>query len=319
MLNPKVGEVVVHSHCPSWGPGKVLLVDGQKVHVYFRDALEEQRGGAIKLLDLRSAALVPYDGPPDPWLERLPSLVRNGRIHSLPRPRLTFVQAVEMFHAMYPGGFADPAYIRDEREYKWSAHVAVGQLGLSMNSEPTAAGAEFVDGLLKALKGLNLLALQERLAFRDGLLGSPGAAEAYRTALTELCASPVPARLHFAALQDAVEALPNRPGTKGARTWPVLTLVPFIARPDIHILLKPDMSKLAADRLAFDLLYESQLNWGTYERLLELAGLLMERLRPFGAADYIDIQSFMWLTAADRAPQPSARAAPEEALPNQSS
>src|SRR4051812_41905241 len=131
MLATKVGDVVVHPLCPAWGPGKVLLLEGQKVHVYFRDALEEQRGGAIKLLDLRTAALVLYDGPPDPWLERLPSLVRNGRIHPLPRPRLTFVQAVEMFHAMYPGGFADPAYIRDEREYKWSAHLAVERLGLS--------------------------------------------------------------------------------------------------------------------------------------------------------------------------------------------
>jgi hypothetical protein len=206
---------------------------------------------------------------------------------------------------MYPGGFADPAYIRDEREYKWSAHLAVERLGLSMNSGPAATGAGFVDALLEALKRLNLLALQERLAFRDGLRANPQAAEAYRSAVTEVCASPVPARSHFAALEQAVAALPNRPGAKTAGTWPVLTLVPFIARPDVHMLLKPEMSQLAADRLAFDLLYESKLNWATYERLLELSGLLMERLRPFGAADFIDIQSFIWLTAANRAPHMS--------------
>jgi hypothetical protein len=74
------------------------------------------------------------------------------------------------------------------------------------------------------------------------------------------------------------------------------------------MLLKPEMSKLAAERLAYDLLYSSPLNWVTYQRLLEMAGLLMERLRPHGAVDLIDVQSFMWLTAVDRAPAKTPKA-----------
>jgi hypothetical protein len=219
----KVDDRVTHPLCPEWGPGRVLLVEGHKVHVYFRDAREVEPGGAIKLLNLQHVTLAPYEGAPDPWLDGLPSLVRNGRVHPLPRARLTFVQAVEMFQAMYPGGFADADYVRDERDYKWKAHLALEKLGLRAGDRPAAGGAEFVDALLQSLKPLNLLALQERLAFKDGLRASPAAAEAYRDAVAAVCSAPTPDRALFETLRSAVSSLPAEPGAKNAGTWPVLT------------------------------------------------------------------------------------------------
>jgi len=48
-------------------------------------------------------------------------------------------------------------------------------------------------------------------------------------------------------------------------------------------------------RLNYDLRYRPELNWETYDRLLEMSRILMERLQPQGARDFIDIQSFIWM------------------------
>jgi hypothetical protein len=65
------------------------------------------------------------------------------------------------------------------------------------------------------------------------------------------------------------------------------------------MLLKPEMTKVCAERLTYDVLYSSQLNWSTYERLLDMSQILLEKLRRYGAVDFIDVQSFMWLTAGE--------------------
>jgi hypothetical protein len=59
--------------------------------------------------------------------------------------------------------------------------------------------------------------------------------------------------------------------------------------------LKPTPTLQAAERLAFDLRYEATPNWVTYERLLVMSDLLIKRLKPLGAKDWIDVQSFMWV------------------------
>jgi hypothetical protein len=35
----------------------------------------------------------------------------------------------------------------------------------------------------------------------------------------------------------------------------------------------------------------------TYKKLMQMGGQLLERLRPLGAQDYIDVQSFIWVIA----------------------
>ena len=62
--------------------------------------------------------------------------------------------------------------------------------------------------------------------------------------------------------------------------------------------LKPEVTKTAAERLGFDLLYTSTPNWGTYSRLLDMSRLLMQSLKPLGARDLIDVQSYIWMTGS---------------------
>lgn len=310
-MDLKIGQIVTHPLCPEWGPGKILLLEDHKARVYFRDVVEVNAGDAVKGLDLRRVTLVPYAGPPDPWLDRLPNLVRNGRIEPLARPRLTFVQALETFLAMFPGGFANPQYILKEDVYKRDAQRALHDLGL--HAKPVTATSDFVPGLLKALGKLNLLSLQERLAFKEGLEADASSAAAYREALFDVCSAAGPDRRRFEALSAAVAALPVKPGGHPVKTWPILTLVPFIARPDRQMFVKPVMTQLVAGRLAYDILYSSAFNWPTYERVLEMGALVLEHLRPHGAVDFIDVQSFMWLTTAT--PTPSKARGPKGALP----
>jgi hypothetical protein len=63
------------------------------------------------------------------------------------------------------------------------------------------------------------------------------------------------------------------------------------------MILKPEIIQACAERLLFELNYKPDLNWLTYQKLLEMAGLLMQRLSTLGAQDMIDVQSFIWVIA----------------------
>jgi len=73
---------------------------------------------------------------------------------------------------------------------------------------------------------------------------------------------------------------------------------PIWAQPDRFMFLKPEVTQQCAARLTFDLAYSSDLNWPTYERLLVMSARLLEILRPYGASDFIDVQSFIWVIGA---------------------
>src|SRR5262249_27102841 len=56
-------------------------------------------------------------------------------------------------------------------------------------------------------------------------------------------------------------------------------------------------TKECAERLRFEIQYSAQLRWITYRKILDMAELLLDRLRTLGARDFIDVQSFMWIIA----------------------
>ena len=132
-------------------------------------------------------------------------------------------------------------------------------------------------------------------------LKDPTAAHRFFQALFDVLAAPTPEQDRFERYIDAVEALPYEEGNSTPAKWPVLTILPFLARPDTFMFLKPRVTKQVADWLAFSLQYDPKLNWRTYERLLAMSDLLMSefRKRPESCLhpkDLIDIQSFIWVT-----------------------
>ena len=92
---------------------------------------------------------------------------------------------------------------------------------------------------------------------------------------------------------DAVCRLPAERGR--VASWPVATVLPFLAQPDRHILLKPEITKQVADSLGFELNYRPEPNWRTYRSLLQMAEIYKQKLAPLKPRDLIDVQSFFWV------------------------
>lgn len=302
--------LVVMPKRPEWGPGKVLEIKGSKVWVFFRDAPKAELNDARKLLDLdRGAVLEPAPVQSDPWLDNLP--FRDGQL-VLTRPPRTMAQAIESFLHQFPEGFKDPGYLGDrksgERNYKWEAHEKYLELLGNGEGQRLLAEGRLDDVISRAKQVWNLVNLMtpfEKAAMLDGLKDAD-AARNYFEALFAFLDSNEPDRDSFDRLSAALERLPA-PGSRVA-CWPNMTTLPFIARPDAFLVLKPDLSRMAADLLAFDLQYDSQLNWTTYDRLMVLSRLLARTLEDLHEPalvpqDLIDVQSFLFVVASYGAPQ----------------
>jgi hypothetical protein len=59
----------------------------------------------------------------------------------------------------------------------------------------------------------------------------------------------------------SVKALPRR--QTRVLTWPIVTVFLFIAQPDRHVFLKPNVTRVAAAAYGFDFKYEPRPNWQT--------------------------------------------------------
>jgi len=60
--------------------------------------------------------------------------------------------------------------------------------------------------------------------------------------------------------------------------------------------LKPEVTQVAAEALAFDLQYNSAPNWTTYSALIRMGNVYLDLLREMGAHDFIDVQSFIYVS-----------------------
>jgi hypothetical protein len=297
-----VGAIVEHPARPAWGPGRVLAVEGTILAVYFRDAVETRAGEAVKRLDTGLVALRPAARQDDPRLAHA-WLTADGRA-AWTRPRLTLEQALEAFLRRFPGGFADPGYLGDrhagERAGKLEAHeLWTRTLGHGQARRLVRLGSVdlFRAHLLAVEQRLTLLSPVEKTALRDGLREAGAAARVF-AALTDVLHAPAPAGETWEPYAEAVASLPAPAGRTPEVAWPIATLLPFIAQPDRHMLLKPGITRQCAEILAFDLRYAPAVRWATYERLLAMSRLLLAHLAPHGARDLIDVQAFMWVVAA---------------------
>jgi hypothetical protein len=295
-MNLPIGSLVRNPRAPALDLGKVLRVRGDKSDVFFAG----QDG--IEALTMRTGALVLAEVQVHPWLDNLPPFAEVGGKLRLQEGRLTQAQALAKFKAYFPEAFNDLVYLADgengERSYKVQAHdLWTELLGADQLRTLLAAGdiSELTRRAQRVEGRLNLLFTNERIALRNALQDAT-AAQRFFAALLEVLEAPAPDEGTFTAFVKAVDALPE----KGGRicTWPIVTLFPYIAQPDRHMFLKPEVTKQAEQRMAFHLNYQPHPNWRTYKCLLELSGLLLQELRPLGARDMIDIQSFIWVTAA---------------------
>ena len=289
------GDLVEHA---TFGLGKVLDVQLANVLVHFRDDNQD-----VRKLSIEKAPLTVPDNQNDPWLD---SILRfnEGKFESRVK-RVGLDDAIAAFCETYPKAFEDPAYVGStnpdedagERGAKWAAHeLYESTLGNGLGEALLAAGemAELAQLVEKIVVPTKLLGKFEAIALRDGIKNAAAAKPFFEALFPYVAAEPDPTR--FEALAAALGKLPSKKtGKSRVATWPVLTVLPSIARPDRFVFLKPDPTVSGAQRLRFDLEYDAELRWVTYRNLMLLADTLLEKLRPLGARDYIDVQSFLWV------------------------
>jgi hypothetical protein len=97
----------------------------------------------------------------------------------------------------------------------------------------------------------------------------------------------------FAAWCDVVGALPRR--QTRVLTWPIVTVFGFIAQPEAHVFLKPNVTRVAATAYGYDFVYRSRPSWDTYASLLDFARIVRRDQRDLRPRDQIDAQSFIWV------------------------
>lgn len=142
----------------------------------------------------------------------------------------------------------------------------------------------------------NLLFSFEKMALRDAVR-IPGGAEIFARGLYEFLYGRGDVRRRFERWCETVGSLPRR--QTRVLTWPLVTVFGFIARPEEHIFLKPNVTRVAAREYEFAFVYQSKPNWQTYDGLLSFAAQIKRDNADLRPRDMIDLQSFIWVQGSD--------------------
>jgi len=279
----QIGDKVRHPSLTEWGLGKVLEVPSEgKVKVFFINVGEKNislKHVSLEKVEGEEASHPILDSPT--FSERVSA---NKKHKGLPEGKEDFLE-------IFPEGFEDPAYLATERTYKIEACKLMQELlGRDIFSQLLADGneEEIVRRALQVANKTNLIFPNEKMALKDGL-GSPGAISLFARTLFDLLYGTGEYRARFEAFAECLKKL-------DAAKWTTMTYYPFLAYPDEHLFLKPQITQHAADLIKFELNYKSELNWLTYSCLLDFAAYLREELgnMDMPPRDMIDVQSFMW-------------------------
>lgn len=219
----------------------------------------------------------------------------------LPTPSLTPAaqRCRRKFLRFFPGGFADETYIDWERGYKWQAHERwlerLEPNGFRALIDRGAYG-EVAEHAVKVESRTNLLFSFEKMALRDAVR-SPDGARRFAEGLFAFLHGPGEDRTRFETWCEAIAELPRR--QTRVLTWPLLTVFGFIAQPERHVFLKPNVTRVAAREYEYDFDYKSRPNWDTYQSLLSFARAVYRDVRDLRPRDMIDLQSFIWVQGSD--------------------
>jgi hypothetical protein len=203
------------------------------------------------------------------------------------------------FLRFFPDGFRDETYLDWERGYKAEAHSRWdAELGRSQFQRLLKAGdfQEIATRAIRIESRTNLLFSFEKIALRDAVRTTLGS-RTFTTGLYEFvhCRGSMPAR--FDEWCAVVGSLPRR--QTRVLTWPVVTVFGFIAQPDRHMFLKPNVTRVAAAQYGVPFHYHSGPGWTTYCELLAIAARIRSDLSDLRPRDMIDLQSFLWIQGSD--------------------
>jgi hypothetical protein len=226
-------------------------------------------------------------------------MAQTRRTERQPRIPPAALRCRRKFLRFFPEGFQDETYIDWERGYKAAAHEAWASSLSRFEMRSLINKGEFAEIASRAARiegKTNLLFSFEKMALRDALK-PPEGAEAFAKGLYAFLHGRGSDRQRFEAWIETVGALPRR--QTRVLTWPLVTVFGFIAQPDKHIFLKPNVTRIAAREYGFDFDYRSKPNWETYTSLLQFAERVRHDNADLRPRDMIDLQSFLWVQGSD--------------------
>jgi hypothetical protein len=203
------------------------------------------------------------------------------------------------FLRFFPGGFADETYLEWERNYKVDAHARwTAELDRKTFCRLLTSGdfSEVAARAIRVESRTNLLFSFEKMALRDAVK-TPSGARLLTEQLYEFLYGSTGLEDRFEQWCQAVASLPRRQAR--VLTWPIVTVFGFIAQPDRHTFLKPNVTRVAAAEYGFELQYRSCPNWATYARLLEFSAMIASEVTDLEPRDMIDLQSFIWVQGSE--------------------
>jgi hypothetical protein len=246
--------------------------------------------------------------------EKITADDRSAQSSAQARPssedRTSAARCRRRFLRFFPGGFRDDTYLAWERNYKaaahssWDAELAGPQFRMLLNARRFR---QIATHAIRIESRTNLLFSFEKMALRDAVRTTLGARK-FTEGLYDLLHGRGGIATRFDRWCAVVGSLPRR--QTRVLTWPVVTVFGFIAQPDRHIFLKPNVTRVAAARYGVTFRYQSRPNWNTYSDLLDIATLVRRDLRDLAPRDMIDLQSFLWVQGSDEYRGRAFRAAP---------
>ena len=203
------------------------------------------------------------------------------------------------FLRFFPGGYRDETYVDWERDYKWQAHLQWGATLAPNTFRQLLRERQFSEVANRAVRieaRTNLLFSFEKMALRDAIRSEAGA-QAFAEGLYQWLHGRQDSEAAFERWVAAVAELPRR--QTRVLTWPLVTVFGFIAQPDRHIFLKPNVTRTAASAYGFPFRYQSRPSWDTYASLLAFAETVRRDTQDLKPRDMIDLQSFIWVQGSD--------------------
>jgi hypothetical protein len=302
----RVGTIVTHK---AWGVGKVLFLTETKAVVGFA-ACRTATDPGLRDVSLRGTFIEASNEPdpaPDNWNITLDA---NGKAAG-PRARsaraaalkpmaagtaISVDQAIARFKERYPAGFGDEKYITLERGWKWEKHVEwherVGTRSLAEMARSNLRQLAHDTQRVVQTRRKSLLDKAELTAFAAGL-AADAPSRAYFAALEQVLSGGDDDLSAFTQLCDAAAGVLVAGEAARTHSWTVTTVVPALARPDRFIYVKPATTRKGIDRLGLPWDYKADPTATSYAHLMAHGRTLLDALRPHGAQDFIDVQSFL--------------------------
>jgi hypothetical protein len=300
LLTPKdLGVLVDHT---AWGRGKVVDVNPPYATVHFTSLIDDA-GGPYRKLQENTVQLSRSTVQTDPVLDLIElGLAKPTRKAPAARKKKTkpvqqtLDQCIDWFAQAFPHLFVDPKFVEQElratreAQARFAEHFGDGRgeaLLLAGSAQPIWQALDSLFDVTRLPPRFDATTEAETARHFEA------AARLLRGVLTF---ARKPGDTTLGGLVEAVATLPAPADGSRMITWPNVTVLPMLADAGRFILVRPGVVEKMAERMDLHLKFTPSPSWASYEAVQRMSTFLLQRLKPLGANDYIDVSAFMWVT-----------------------